>query len=64
MLFVLVCVARVACLHSCEWCVCVGGVLAWVVSVACLCRWRASVGAVGSVLAWVACMAWVVCQRG
>ena len=32
-----------------------GGVLVWVVWVACFRGWRASVGGVGGVLAWVTC---------
>ena len=32
-----------------------GGLLAWVAWVTCLRGWRASVGGMGGVLAWVAC---------
>ena len=49
-----------------------GGMLAWMAWVACLCGWRASVGSVGGVLAWVTCwlgsvLNWVMllaCWRG
>ena len=39
--------------HGCHGCV--GSMLEWVAWVVCLSRWRASVGDVGGVLAWVVC---------
>ena len=37
----------------------VGGMVAWLVRVACLHEWCASVSGVGGVLAWVPCYRWL-----
>ena len=41
-----------------------GGMLTWVTWVACLPGWRASVGDVGRMLAWVTWVTSVACFRG